>query len=57
MVKRSDGLPPNFDYLSFEDKILAEEEAYRVALSVSMGHSLDSPLLKSTEKVKEIFGD
>ena len=48
--------PPNFDSLSVEDRVLVDENVYRLQFKWTHGYSSNSSLLKSKDKIKEEFG-
>lgn len=54
MGSRKIDLPPNFDDLDDDMKVLVSEEHYRWRLKTSHELSPDSPLLKSRDKIKDL---
>lgn len=45
-------IPPNLDELEERERVIAEEMLFRSQSRTFFGHSPDSPLLKSREKIK-----
>jgi len=47
-------IPPNLNDLPDDKRLIASEMLYRSQSRNSFGHSPDSPLLKSRDKVKDL---
>jgi len=56
-VKKLRKLPPNFANLSDEEKVIIEEQMYRLQIIAKDGYPAHSELLTSREKIKEEYGD
>jgi hypothetical protein len=50
-------IPLNLDRLIPVDRRKAEEEIYMWQLRKDFAHKMDSPLLKSADKIRELYGD
>ena len=54
MIQR---IPPNLNSMSPEDQRVVTESIYRMQTRRSHGHRWNSPLLRSSKKVKEVYHD
>lgn len=50
-------LPPNYDQLSYDDKVKCSEAVYKRQLHMSFQYHLGDPELVSGDKAKEIYED